>query len=86
MLCRQRSTVQLHSLGCYQHSHVLLHNALQTITLGGGGGSGAKTATTAGISDVWYDIAGWGLLVAIGFGIVALSKNAPQPGGAPAIK
>lgn len=60
---------------------------MQTLTLGGGGGGGSKTATKAsGISDVWYDIAGWGLLVAIGFGIVALSKNAPQPGGAPAVK
>lgn len=58
----------------------------ETMTLGGGGGSGGKTATKGGVSDVWYDIAGWGMLVAIGFGIVALSKNAPQPGGAPAIK
>ena len=56
------------------------------MTLGGGGGSGGKTATKGGVSDVWYDIAGWGMLVAIGFGIVALSKNAPQPGGAPVIK
>ncbi len=57
----------------------------QTISLGGGGGGGgaAKASAKSSISDLWYDIAGWGVLVAIGFGIVALSKNAPQPGGVP---
>jgi tetratricopeptide (TPR) repeat protein len=56
----------------------------ETISLGsGGGGGGSKTAAKSVVSDFWYDIAGWGLLVAIGFGIVALSKNAPQPGGVP---
>jgi len=60
---------------------------LQTISLGGGGGGGGgKTATKNGVSDFWYDIAGWGLLVGIGFGIVALSRNAPQPGGVPMAK
>ena len=30
-------------------------------------------------SDLWYDVAGWGMLVVIGLGIVALSRaSAPQ--------
>mmetsp|Transcript_10939 Transcript_10939/g.32784 ORF Transcript_10939/g.32784 Transcript_10939/m.32784 type:complete len:209 (-) Transcript_10939:1621-2247(-) len=59
----------------------------ETLNLGGGGGGGASsTATKGGISDLWYDIAGWGILVAIGFGVVALSKNVPQPGAAAAVR
>lgn len=29
-----------------------------------------------GLSDRWYDLAGWGLLVAIGFGVAAISRAA----------
>lgn len=40
---------------------------------GGRAGGGMKQESL--ISDVWYDIGGWVALVALGFGIVALSKT-----------
>lgn len=30
----------------------------------------------AGVSDFWYDIAGWGILIGLGLGIAALSRTA----------
>ena len=45
----------------------------------GGGSPRAETRSAqkkkAGVSDVWYDVGGWVTLLALGFGIAALSRN-----------
>ncbi len=50
----------------------------QSLNLGGSG-AGAASGKQAASSDLWYDVAGWGMLFVLGLGIVALSRaTAPQ--------
>ena len=39
------------------------------------GGSGLRSKST---SDFWYDVAGWGIMIASVFGVLALARNS-QP-------